>query len=158
MHPTVEELQRRARERYGYDGEIREFDEGTKTAAAAAEALGCEVGQILKSMVMHVGGEFCLVLTSGEHRVDEAALAEEFGVEQDEVRTANSDEVKSVTGWSIGGVPPICYERDIPTLADPTIRSYDVLWGGAGTPNAMMAFTLDELVEYTDPTFVDVQE
>ena len=156
MHPTVERFRRRATERYGYSGEIREFDIGTKSAQAAAEALGCERGQIIKSMIMRVGDEVLLVLTSGDHRVDEAALADECGVDPGDVATANSDEVKAVTGWSIGGVPPFCYERDIAALADPALRSYETLWGAAGTPNAMMAVTPAELVEFTDPRFVDV--
>jgi prolyl-tRNA editing enzyme YbaK/EbsC (Cys-tRNA(Pro) deacylase) len=156
MHPTVEEFRRRARERYGYTGEVREFETGTKTAQEAADALGCERGQIIKSMIMRVDEEFCLVLTSGDHRVDEAALARECGVDPGDVTTASGDEVKSVTGWSIGGVPPFCYERDIPALADPALQSYDGLWGAAGTPNAMAAVTPSELTEFTNPTFVDV--
>lgn len=156
MHPTVEEFRRQARERYGYAGEIREFETGTKTAQEAADALGCERGQIIKSMIMRVDRGCYLVLTSGDHRVDETALAEECGVDPSTVTTASGDEVKSVTGWSIGGVPPFCYERDIPALADPTLRSYDELWGAAGTPNAMAVVTPAELVEFTDPTFVDV--
>jgi prolyl-tRNA editing enzyme YbaK/EbsC (Cys-tRNA(Pro) deacylase) len=156
MHPTVEEFRRRARERYGYTGEIREFETGTKTAREAADALGCERGQIIKSMIMRVDGTVYLVLTSGDHRVDETALAKECGVEPSDVTTASGDEVKSVTGWSIGGVPPFCYEREIPALADPALRSYDDLWGAAGTPNAMMAVTPADLIEFTDPTFVDV--
>ncbi|MFO7926490.1 MAG: YbaK/EbsC family protein [Halobacteriota archaeon] len=156
MHPTVEEFRRQATERYGYSGEIREFETGTKTAQAAAEALCCERGQIIKSMIMRVDDEFVLVLTSGDHRVDETALAEACGVDPSDVATASSDEVKAVTGWSIGGVPPFCYERDIAALADPTLRSYDELWGAAGTPNAMLAVPAAELVEFTDPRFVDV--
>jgi prolyl-tRNA editing enzyme YbaK/EbsC (Cys-tRNA(Pro) deacylase) len=158
MHPTVASFQRRAQERYGYGGEIREFDEGTKTAAAAADAIGCARGQIIKSILMRVGDGFCLVLTSGDHRVDEAALATERGVEPEAVSTAAAEEVKSVTGWSIGGVPPFCHEQTVPTLADPTFRSHDTLWGAAGTPNAMLSVTPEQLVAFTDATYVDVYE
>jgi prolyl-tRNA editing enzyme YbaK/EbsC (Cys-tRNA(Pro) deacylase) len=158
LHPRAEEFRRGAQETFCFDPDIREFAEGTKTAAAAADAVGCDVEQIVKSIVMRVGGETVLVLTSGGARVDESKLAAEFDVDADQVRTANADEVKAATGWSIGGVPPFCHSTELPVLGDPAFESYEELWGAAGTPETMFPLSPDQLVEFVDPSFVDVYE
>lgn len=156
MHPTVEEFRTQAEERYGFSVNAHEFDDGTRTATDAAAAVDCDLAQIVKSIVMSVDDQTVLALTSGKHRVDETKLAAEFGVETDRVRTANADEVKSTTGWSIGGVPPFCHRTELPILADPTFQSCDELWGAAGTPDAMFPLGPERLVEFVDPRFVDV--
>lgn len=158
MHPTVEEFRTQARERYGFEVDVREFDEGTKTAEDAAAAIGCDLAQIVKSIVMRVDGRTVLALTSGDHRVDEAKLADEFDVDFDRVRTANADEVKAATGWSIGGVPPFCHSEDLTVLGDPAFRSYDELWGAAGTPDTMFPLAPGHLDEFVEPRYVDVYE
>jgi prolyl-tRNA editing enzyme YbaK/EbsC (Cys-tRNA(Pro) deacylase) len=123
--------------RAGVDAEIREFPEGTRTAAEAAAAGGCEVGQICKSLVLRVGDEPLLVIASGSHRVDEAR----FGAVM-----ADAAFVRSTTGFAIGGVPPFGHARPIDTVVDEDLMRYDVVWAAAGTPRAVFAIAPDALV------------
>jgi prolyl-tRNA editing enzyme YbaK/EbsC (Cys-tRNA(Pro) deacylase) len=158
MHPTVESFMERARDRHGIEVEVHEFPDGTQTAAAAATAVDCAVGQIVKSIVMQVGDRPVLVLTSGANRVDEGALAAEFDADPDRVRSADAATVKAATGWSIGGVPPFCHDTDLPTLADPAFEAYDTLWAAAGTPETVFPLPRATLVDAAEPRFVDVYE
>jgi prolyl-tRNA editing enzyme YbaK/EbsC (Cys-tRNA(Pro) deacylase) len=121
----------------GVDVEIREFPEGTRTAPAAAAAVGCEVGQICKSLVFRVGEEPLLVIASGANRVDEAR----FGAVK-----ADAAFVREQTGFAIGGVPPVGHARAIDTVVDEDLLRYDVVWAAAGTPSAVFAIAPDRLV------------
>ncbi|ELY99627.1 hypothetical protein C480_20204 [Natrialba aegyptia DSM 13077] len=100
-------------------GRFEEFSEGTKTAAAAADAVGCDVAQIASSLVFEADGEPVVVVTSGANRVDEDRVAEAMGA--DSVGMADADRIRELLGWSIGGVPPICHDSDVPVLFDPTL-------------------------------------
>jgi prolyl-tRNA editing enzyme YbaK/EbsC (Cys-tRNA(Pro) deacylase) len=135
VHPTVESFAERARDRHGIDVEVRGCPDGTKTAPA----VDCHVGRIIRSIVVRVGGRPVPVPTRGANRVAERALAAEFDVDPDRVRTADTETVKEATGWGIGGVPPLCHDTDRPTLADPAARTYDILWAAAGTPKAVFS-------------------
>ena len=121
----------------GVDAEIREFPEGTRTAPEAAAAVGCEVGQICKSLVFRVGEEPLLVVASGSNRVDEAR----FGAVKADARW-----VRDQTGFAIGGVPPVGHARQIDTVVDEDLLRYDVVWAAAGTPRAVFAIAPDRLV------------
>jgi prolyl-tRNA editing enzyme YbaK/EbsC (Cys-tRNA(Pro) deacylase) len=121
----------------GVDAEVREFPEGTRTAQEAAAAVGCEVGQICKSLVLRVGEEPLLVIASGANRVDEAR----FGAVMADARW-----VRDQTGFAIGGVPPLGHERAIDTVVDEDLLRYDVVWAAAGTPRAVFAIAPDRLV------------
>ncbi|WP_411966287.1 YbaK/EbsC family protein [Haloferax sp. YSMS24] len=158
MHPTAQAFTEQIHETYGFDAAVEEFPEGTKTAADAAAAIGCDVAQIVKSIVMRVGDETVVVLTSGANRVDEAKLAAEFDVDPASVRSANATEVKDATGWSIGGVPPTCHDTDCVVLSDPTFETFDEIWAAAGTPEAVFRLTPDDLHTLADPRVVDVFE
>ena len=158
MHPRAEEFARVAAEEYGFEVEVHEFPEGTKTAADAAEAVGCEVAQIASSIVFVAGGDAVVSVTSGANRVDEAKLAAELGVDPDDVRTANADEIKETLGWSIGGVPPFCHASAVPVLFDETLAEYDTVWAAAGTPEAVFPIDPDELREYADARTAAVAE
>lgn len=135
MHERSRDLERRTRAELGLAIDIHELPEGTRTAADAAEAVGCDLGQIAKSMVMRADDELILVLTSGPHRVDEGALAEHLGV--DEVEPADPDAVKATLGWSIGGVPPFAHDAPVDTYIDPSLLEHDEVWAGGGTPYAV---------------------
>jgi prolyl-tRNA editing enzyme YbaK/EbsC (Cys-tRNA(Pro) deacylase) len=121
----------------GVDAEIREFPEGTRTALEAAAAVGCEVGQICKSLVFRVGEEPLLVVASGANRVDEAR----FGATK-----ADAAFVRSATGFAIGGVPPVGHDRPIDTVIDEDLLRFDVVWAAAGTPRAVFAIAPAALV------------
>jgi prolyl-tRNA editing enzyme YbaK/EbsC (Cys-tRNA(Pro) deacylase) len=121
----------------GVGAEIREFPEGTRTAHDAAAAVGCEVGQICKSLVFRVGDEPLLVVASGSNRVDEAR----FGAVMADARW-----VRDQTGFAIGGVPPVGHARPIETVVDEDLLRYDVVWAAAGTPRAVFAIAPERLV------------
>jgi prolyl-tRNA editing enzyme YbaK/EbsC (Cys-tRNA(Pro) deacylase) len=124
----------------GVTPEIRRFPEGTHTAVQAAAAVGCEVGQICKSLVFRVGADPLLVVASGANRVDEAR----FGATK-----ADADYVRTQTGYSIGGVPPVGHARAIETVIDVDLLRYDVVWASAGTPRDVFAIVPARLVEVT---------
>ena len=146
MHPNTERFLERVREELGETVEVRELPDGTHSAADAAEAIGCSLGAIVKSIVFIADGDPVLVYTAGTHQVDEAALATEL--EASNVRLAEPDEVERYSGWSIGGVPPIGH--DIETcLMDPQLLDYEQIWGGAGTPTSVGAFDPADVIEVT---------
>ena len=153
MHPTAERFTSRARDELGFDARVEEFPEGTKTAADAAAAIDCDVAQIVKSLVFAIDGDPVVVLTAGDSRVDEAALAAELDAET--VRTADADEVKAATGWSIGGVPPFLHETDVSVFLDETLLEHGRIWAAAGTPSTVFALTPGELGRFASPTKID---
>ncbi|RDZ92983.1 prolyl-tRNA editing protein, partial [Haloferax sp. Atlit-6N] len=116
MHRRAREFTERARERYDLGLTVESFPEGTETAADAADAVGCEVGQIASSLVFEVDGDLVVVVTSGANRVSEPRLESHLGAE--DVAMADPDEIRSVVGWSIGGVPPFCHDADLPVYID----------------------------------------
>ncbi|MBS3792588.1 YbaK/EbsC family protein [Candidatus Bipolaricaulota bacterium] len=151
MHPTAEKFKDTVSEEYDLDLELKEFDEGTKTAADAAEAIGCEVAQIAKSIVMKAGTELVVVITSGVNKVSEEELAEKTGVSPEDVGPANPDEVKAKLGWGIGGVPPFFHEDDPRVFLDTDLERFDTIWAAAGTPNAVFPITPEELDRVASP-------
>lgn len=125
---------RRALAAGGLGDGIRRYPEGTRTAVDAAQAIGCSVGAIVKSLVFMAGDEPLLVLVSGSNRVDVAALSAHLGRP---VRRADAGEVRRYTGFAIGGVPPLGHPQVLPTLADPSLMLYDEVWAAAGTPDSV---------------------
>lgn len=158
MHPRVQTFADRAREAHGIEVEVEEFPEGTKTAADAAAAVGCEVAQIASSIVLDVDGELVVAVTSGANRVDFEKVADHFGVAASAVGMADAEDIREVVGWSIGGVPPLCHDAPVPTLFDPTLAEYDTVWAAAGTPSAVFAANPEELRACADAELVDVTE
>ncbi|WP_101296672.1 YbaK/EbsC family protein [Halegenticoccus soli] len=158
MHPRAEEFASRVREEYGVDIEVREFPEGTKTAAAAAEAVGCETGQIASSLVFEVDGDPVVVVASGANRVSEEKLAARLGAAPERVSMADAETVREVTGWSIGGVPPLCHAADPPVLFDESLTAYGTVWAAAGTPTAVFPLDPDSLARLADADPADVAE
>lgn len=156
MHERTAEFAERAAEEHGLEIDAHEFPEGTKTAADAAEAIGCDVAQIASSIVMVADGELVVVITSGANRVSETKVGGLVGA--DDVRTANPDEISETLGWSIGGVPPVCHETDVPVYLDETLTEFDEVWAAAGTPQAVFPIAPDRLRSLADATVADVAE
>ncbi len=126
--------------RKGVTLDVHLFAESTHTAEDAAATVGAELGQIVKSLVFvaptDAGGlEPILCLVSGPNRVDLARLAAVTG--EADIRRANADEVKELTGFSIGGIPPIGHGRSIRVVMDPDLGRFQVVWAAAGTPTAV---------------------
>lgn len=129
----------------GIPGQVVEFQEATRTAADAAAAIGCQVGQIVKSLIFKTrkSEEAVLVLTSGANRVDEGRLRELVG---EKLGKADAVFVRAWTGYAIGGVPPFGHARAMRTFIDEDLLGYESLWAAAGTPNAVFKLRPDELV------------
>jgi prolyl-tRNA editing enzyme YbaK/EbsC (Cys-tRNA(Pro) deacylase) len=151
----VERFERAARDR-GLSLEVGEFPQGTKTAEAAARAVGCEVGQIVKSLVFVADGRPFVALTSGANRADTVRLAEALGVS--EVRRASPDEARDATGFAIGGTPPFGYPSPVRVLMDRDLLGYDLLWAAAGTPQAVFPIGPDDLIKASGAEPADFKE
>jgi prolyl-tRNA editing enzyme YbaK/EbsC (Cys-tRNA(Pro) deacylase) len=158
MHPRAEEFTRTARDEYGIDVDVREFPEGTKTAADAAEAVGCSVAQIASGIVLSTGDGLVVSITSGANRVDMAKIAATVGVNEDDVSMADADAIKETLGWSIGGVPPFCHATEVPVFMDETLAEFESVWAAAGTPKAVFEIGPETLAELADAPLVEVNQ
>jgi prolyl-tRNA editing enzyme YbaK/EbsC (Cys-tRNA(Pro) deacylase) len=127
----------------GLEVAIREFPEGTHTAQDAADAIGCPVAAIVKSLVFTLDGEPILVLVSGANRVDTDALGERLG---GALGKADARTVKQATGYSIGGVPPLAHATALRTVIDEDLLALETLWAAAGSATAVFPLTPDDLV------------
>jgi prolyl-tRNA editing enzyme YbaK/EbsC (Cys-tRNA(Pro) deacylase) len=157
MHPRASEFERRAHDELGVEVSVHEFSEGTKTAADAAEAIGCDVAQIASSIGM-VANELVVVVTSGANRVSEQRLADIRGTDTDAVRMAEADEIKARLGWSIGGVPPFLHDEEVPVYLDETLTGFETVWAAAGTPQAVFPISPDRIRELSGATVARVAE
>ena len=131
----------------GIAGEIVVLPDAASTAPLAAAALGVEVGAIANSLVFWSDGEPLLVMTSGAHRVDTAALAARTGRES--IRRASAEQVREATGQAIGGVAPTGHPSPLTTIVDEDLARYDEIWAAGGTPHTVFPMTFDELIALT---------
>jgi prolyl-tRNA editing enzyme YbaK/EbsC (Cys-tRNA(Pro) deacylase) len=136
--------------------EVRRFPEGTRTAVDAARAVGCDVGQIVKSLVFMGDGQAFLALTSGPNRADTRRLADLVGA--GEVRRADAEEAREATGFAIGGTPPFGHVRPLRVLMDEDLLGHDELWAAAGTPDAVFPIGPQELLEASGATVASFKE
>jgi prolyl-tRNA editing enzyme YbaK/EbsC (Cys-tRNA(Pro) deacylase) len=131
----------------GLDIAVRRFPEGTRTAGDAARAVGCEVAQIVKSLVFVADGTALVALTSGANRADVARLRALTG--SDEVRRASPEEARAATGFAIGGTPPFGHPRPLRMLMDRDLMAFDEVWAAAGTPDSVFPIDPRRLLEVT---------
>ena len=136
----------------GPDFQVLEFDADTRTAADAAAAIGCTVAQIAKSLIFRTSGSkrSVLVVASGPNRVDEKTVAAIVG---EKIEWADADFVRKKTGFSIGGVPPVCHIEPPVTVLDEDLRTFETIWAAAGTPHAVFALTPGQLAGLTGAGF-----
>ncbi|MCI4061813.1 YbaK/EbsC family protein [Micromonospora sp. R77] len=158
-HPNVQAVQRALDDAGARDGsadasQVRLLPEAVHTAAAAAEALGVQVGAIANSLIFDADDAPLLVLTSGAHRVDTAGLAAALGVTH--LRRASPEFVREHTGQVIGGVAPVGHPRPLRTLVDTALAAYDEVWAAGGVPQAVFPTTYAELLRITAGTPADV--
>jgi prolyl-tRNA editing enzyme YbaK/EbsC (Cys-tRNA(Pro) deacylase) len=141
----------------GLDLQVVELPGSTRTAQEAAQAVGCEVGQIVKSLVFKAkrSGKPVLVVASGANRVDErrveALLGEPLG-------KADADFVRLHTGFVIGGVPPVGHTEKLDTYIDQDLLQYELIWAAAGTPHAVFRLTPADLVRMTGGTVAQIAQ
>ena len=137
----------------GVDIEVQRYPDGTRTAADAAAAVGCEIDQIVKSLVFMADVRPILILCSGARRVDEEKLAEYIGTE---IRIAGASEVRAATGYAIGGTPPLGHTVPLKTVVDPHLMEFEEIWAAAGTPDSVFPIQPKELVKATSGAVVAV--
>lgn len=131
----------------GIEPAIKILDADAKTAAAAAEQLGCEVGAIANSLVFECDGEPLLVMASGAARVDTNVVAQRLGATA--INKANPKLVRNATGQVIGGVAPTGHPAPLRTVVDETLATYPVIWTAAGTADSVMPLTYAQLLALT---------
>jgi prolyl-tRNA editing enzyme YbaK/EbsC (Cys-tRNA(Pro) deacylase) len=142
--------------RLGYACTVVEHSAPTRTAQEAAERAGCSLGQIVKSLIFRgaTTGKPILVLTSGANRVDEKRIS---GYAGEPIARADPEFVREVTGFAIGGVPPIAHAAQMSTYLDEDLLAFDSIWAAAGTPNAIFELTPGDLRRMTGGTAVRVK-
>jgi prolyl-tRNA editing enzyme YbaK/EbsC (Cys-tRNA(Pro) deacylase) len=133
---------------------VRHFPATTRTAIDAAREIGCELGQIIKSLVFLADGEPLLVLCAGTERVDEAKVRAIVGATT--VRRATASEARDLTGYPIGGVPPFGLARPMRVLLDRGLLRHEALWAGAGTGESVIRVWSRDLERASRGTVVDV--
>ena len=133
---------------------VREFPQGTRTAVDAARAVGCELGQIVKSLVFSAAGRPVVVLVSGANRLDERRLEEVAGRP---VQKSDAETARAATGYSIGGVPPFGHATDLPVYMDRDLLGYAVVWAAAGRPDSVFEIQPERLRELSNAMVVDLK-
>jgi prolyl-tRNA editing enzyme YbaK/EbsC (Cys-tRNA(Pro) deacylase) len=154
MHPNAQRVLTALRER-GSMVDVIQVPDSTRTAVEAAAALGTAVAQIVKCLVFVANDQPILVLTSGSERVSTEKLRTLVGAK---VMRPDADTVKRLTGYSIGGIPPLGYDRPPRVLMDPHLLQFHVVWAAAGTPHDVFGIPPDELQRITGAEIADVTE
>jgi len=147
LKPSAQKVQDALSAR-GLDLQVVEVEVTARSAAEAAAAVGCQVGQIAKSLVFRAApsGRAVLVIASGANRVDLAKVEALLG---EKLEKPDADFVRAQTGFAIGGVPPVAHDRPLTTVIDEDLLRHERIWAAAGHPNAVFALTPAQLVELT---------
>jgi prolyl-tRNA editing enzyme YbaK/EbsC (Cys-tRNA(Pro) deacylase) len=145
-----------ALEAHGVACQVVEMKETTRSAQEAADALGCRVGQIAKSLIFKgkQTNQPILVIASGPNRVNEKKVSQ---LVSEPLTKADADFVREHTGFSIGGVPPLGHHRALTTFIDEDLLKFTEIWAAAGTPNAVFKLTPDELQKITNGRVITVK-
>jgi len=155
LSPSAQKVQD-ALTNLGYSYVVLESEVHTRTAQQAADRVGCKLGQITKSLIFKglTSGKPILVLTSGENRVDEAHISQLTG---ESITRADPEFVRNVTGFAIGGIPPIAHVQSMETYIDEDLLQYETIWAAAGTPNSLFELIPDTLKTMTGGRIVKVK-
>jgi prolyl-tRNA editing enzyme YbaK/EbsC (Cys-tRNA(Pro) deacylase) len=140
------------------DIKVVEFAASTATAPEAAAAAGCELGAIVKSLLFLVDGRPTLVLVAGDRMADQKKLAARFDVGKKRVRLADAETVLHVTGYEIGGVPPVGHNSALPTVVDESLGRFEIVWAAAGAHNAVFPIAFAKLIEITGGQVATITE
>jgi prolyl-tRNA editing enzyme YbaK/EbsC (Cys-tRNA(Pro) deacylase) len=147
LSPSAQRVQHALQEK-GLSLQVIELPASTRTAVEAAQAVGCQVGQIVKSLIFRAteSDRPVLVLASGANRVDEQRIA---ALLSEPVARADADFVRERTGYAIGGVPPVGHLETMPAFIDQDLLDYNEIWAAAGTPHAVFRLTPSDLTRIT---------
>lgn len=155
QNENIKKVQK-AIEEFGFNFQIKEFSNSTKTSAEASKAIGCGVEQIAKSLVFKTKNtnKPILVIASGINRVNEEKIKQLIN---EEIEKASADFVKKTTGFVIGGIPPIGHKQPLLTFIDQDLLTYQEIWAAAGNPHAVFKLTSEELIKITNGKIVDIK-
>jgi prolyl-tRNA editing enzyme YbaK/EbsC (Cys-tRNA(Pro) deacylase) len=155
LDPSAAKVQMILRQ-MGYTGQVQQLEASTRTAEEAASACGCDIGQIVKSLIFNLSPTHhpVLILVSGANRVNEKYLGNQLG---GKLERANPEFVRQVTGFAIGGIPPVGHSMSLPTYIDEDLLSYSLVWAAAGTPHAVFPIAPSELVSFTHGTVMRIK-
>jgi len=158
MQPLTTTDVQAALDQLGLGIQIRLFDSSTATSQQAADNIGCELGQIVKSLCFIIDGQPIVVLASGDQRVDDRKLAEFYGVGRKKVKIASAEECVAIYGYEPGGVPPVGHRTPgLPIYIDDSLQRYEMLYAAGGAHNAIFPITLAQLTAATGGTIADVK-
>lgn len=141
---------------FGFELSVVELSDSARTAQEAADAIGCTVSQIAKSLIFkgRTSQKPILIIASGTNRVNEKAIKEHIG---ENLEKADADFVLDHTGYAIGGIPPIGHKNPIVTFIDEDLMQYEEIWAAAGTPNAVFKLTPNILAEITKGNIITIK-
>lgn len=140
-------------DQFGLKLEVQELPQSTRTAQEAADAVGCELGQIVKSLVFRSGPTPLLFLVSGKNQLNIQKAESILGME---IKKADADFAREQTGYPIGGVPPVAHENPIDIFIDNDLMMYEEIWAAAGTPNAVFRIKSKDLPRITNGRIIVV--
>ena len=138
------------------DSKVIELDKSTRTAQMAADAIGTELGSIVKSLIFVADDRIVLALVAGDRRADLTKLGQILAANK--VRIAKADEVREQTGYAIGGVPPVGHRDPLPTVIDQSLGRFETVYAAAGSPQAIFPVRYDKLCELTQGNVTDITE
>ncbi len=155
LSPSAQRVQEALKGRGFPHLQVTELPASTRTAEEAAKAVGAGVGQIVKSLVFMGEGGAYLFLVSGKNRLDPKKAEALVG---GSLRRATPEEVRALTGYAIGGVPPVGHNTPLPAFLDRDLLAYPRVWAAGGTPKALFALTPEELLALTGAQVADLKE
>jgi prolyl-tRNA editing enzyme YbaK/EbsC (Cys-tRNA(Pro) deacylase) len=141
-------------DQFGMKLEVQELSQSTRTAQEAADAVGCELGQIVKSLVFRSGQTPLLFLVSGKNLLNIQKAESTLGIK---IQKADADFAHEQTGYPIGGVPPVAHENPIDIIIDGDLMAYEEVWAAAGTPNAVFRINSKDLPRITNGRIFDLK-
>ncbi|HXE69918.1 MAG TPA: YbaK/EbsC family protein [Hyphomicrobiaceae bacterium] len=154
LKPAAQRVQDALRDK-GLDAQVRHMPQATRSAEEAAAACGCSVGQIVKSLVFRgaVSGTPYLLLVSGANRVNQADIAQVIG---EALRRPDANDVRDITGFAIGGIPPLGHNTPLATYMDAALLDYALVWAAAGTPDAVFPIAPQRLAAAAGASIISV--
>ena len=140
----------------GFDAQILMAGSSTHTAEQAAEAAGCALGQIVKTLAVYVGENPMLALVPGDRRLDDRLVAKRAGVGRKQVRLATPDEALTLTGYPVGGTTPFGMPQPLPVVIDEALRRFEEVWIAAGVASAICPMPLETLARLTEGEYAEI--
>jgi prolyl-tRNA editing enzyme YbaK/EbsC (Cys-tRNA(Pro) deacylase) len=138
----------------GIDIQVKELSSSTRTAQLAADAVGCELGAIVKSLIFVADARSVLALVAGDKRADPGKIGRHLNAAS--IQIANADQVRAATSFAIGGVPPLAHSQPLETLIDQSLLRFERVWAAAGAPNAVFEIETKKLLELTRGSVLDI--